>query len=102
MGKVIKSVTPINNMVLINHDKDADRTAGGILLPDNSHIPVLTGIIAAMPEAMKENHHEYPFSEGDRVVYDIRDRVPYNFDPHNNYYLVDARRILGIVHEEEI
>lgn len=100
--KTIKTIIPVNDMVLVRHDKDQETTAGGIILPDTAKIPVLTGIIIAMTENMKENRHDYPYEEGDRVVYDTRESVPYTLDPRDKHYLVHYRKILGVVKEEEI
>lgn len=97
-----KTLRPLFDVVLIRHDKDLDKTEGGILLPDNAKIPTLTGVIAAVSEKMRDNRHDFPFQEGDKVVYDTRERVPYDLDPRNNYYLVNVEHLLAVVEEEEI
>ncbi len=100
--KTRKTIRPIYEMVLIRHDKDQDKTEGGILLPDTAKIKTSTGVVAAMTERMKDNEHDYPFKEGDRVMYDLRERIPYNSDPNDQHYLVKAEFILGVIEEEEI
>jgi len=95
-----RTIRPINDMVLIRHDKAEAETSSGILLPDSARIEVLTGIVVAMPDKMKEDHLEYPFKEGDRVVYNTRERIPYNLDPRDPHYLVNYKFILGVVEEE--
>jgi len=85
-------------MVLICHDKDENVSRGGIILPDDATIPTMTGIIAEIPEKVK-NDPDYPFNQLDRVIYDRRASVPIHLGPLNRQYLVPADKILGIIHE---
>lgn len=100
--KIRRVVRPLFDMVLIRQDEKEDVTEGGILLPDSAKQNTLTGTVATMPDKMKENRMDYPFEEGDKVIYDIRQRVPIKFDPRNKYYLVEYTAILGVVIEEDI
>lgn len=98
--KVRRVVRPIYDMVMIRHDKDDERTPGGLILPDRARIPTMTGVVAAVPDRMKENEHDYPFHEGDRVIYDTRASIPCTLESRDRHYLVDCHAILGVVEEE--
>lgn len=100
--KIIKKITTVGNVILIRHDKAKDMSSGGILLPEDAKIDTATAIILVMPEKMKENPHDHPYKEGDRIVYDIRRRMPYNSDPKDKHYLIYADAILAVEEEEEI
>ena len=93
-------IQPVGEMVLIFHDEDQNITKKGIILPDSAKVEVLTGRIAAIPERMKEDQLEYPYQEFDRVIYDIRYRIPVELFSENRYYLVDRRYIYGVVSGE--
>ena len=100
--KIIKKITPVGNVILIRQDKEKEMSQGGILLPKGDGIQTATAIILAMPEKMKENAHDHPYKEGDRIVFDIRRRMPYNNDPHDRHYLIYADAILATEDEEEL
>jgi co-chaperonin GroES (HSP10) len=98
MSKKIQ-INPVGNMVLIRHDEEQKTTSSGLILPDSAKVDVLTGMIAALPERMKEDRIEYPFEETNRVIYDIRYRIPIELMPGNRYFLVDCKYIYGVVED---
>jgi co-chaperonin GroES (HSP10) len=100
--KKIKTIKPIHNMVLIRHTEEQDKTSGGILLPAGTEIQYATGYVLAMPDKMKNDALEYPFKEGDKVIYDLSRRKPYTSDPRDKHYFIDASDILAVEEEEEI
>jgi co-chaperonin GroES (HSP10) len=95
-----RRVRPVGEMVLICHDEDQEKTAGGLLLPADSKIQVLTGRIVAVPDRMKDSV-DYPFDELDRVIYDTRERIPLELLSQNRYFLVEARFIYGVIEDEQ-
>lgn len=96
-----REIHPVGDMVLICHDDDKEVTSGGIILPDNAKVFTLTGRIVRIPDRMKEDHLEYPFEELDRVIYDTRDSIPCDLETGNKLFLVEAKKIYGIVRDVE-
>lgn len=101
MNDRTQSVEPVGIWLLIKHDKERDKTHGGIILPDNAKVTTLTGCIVGMSDKLKEDKLQYPFDEYNRVIYDIRERVPVDLLPGNEYFLVKADSILAVVKEKD-
>lgn len=93
-------IKPVGDNVVIVHDENMKMTAGGIILPDQSTIPVLTGRVVAVSQRLGENGYEYPFETGDRVVYNVKAAVPIDLDPTDRQYIVPADAILGVIEEQ--
>lgn len=90
-------IHPVGDMVLICHDEEQGKTPGGLILPDNAKITTLTGRIIRIPQKMQDDQLEYPFRELDRVIYDIRERIPCELVPGNKMFLADYKSILAVV-----
>ena len=90
-------IHPVGDMVLICHDEEQAKTQGGLFLPDNAKITTLTGRIVRIPQKMEDDKLEYPFAELDRVIYDIRERIPCELMPGNKMFLIDFKNILAVV-----
>lgn len=95
-----KQIRPVGDMVLIRHDEETK--SGSIILPDSAKNKTMTGMIIAVPEKMRDDSLEYPFSELDRVIYDVRDSIPVSLDLKNRDFLVNYKSIYAIVNDQEV
>lgn len=91
------TVTPVENMILVLEDDQKTKTSGGILLPETCKINVLTGMIINISDKIKNNPHDYPFYELDRIIYDVRHAIPIDLEYGNKYFLIDCKYIYGII-----
>lgn len=79
---------PINNRVLVRPEKSKEKTASGIILPEDKEKPVVGTIVVS-------DSQKYKFKQGDRVIFSkfgydevkIEDKL---------YYVVSENNILGI------
>lgn len=87
---------PINKMVLIRKDEDKQTTTSGIILPEQSKIPVITGRVLEI--GPKVDPIECPIRQYDRVLVNPQNSVPISFESNNKLYLINSDDILA--HEE--
>lgn len=95
-----KRLRPIGDVILINHDDSQNRSDGGIFLPDSAKIDVATAIIKAMPDDSESNTYDFPYTVGDRIVYDTRKRMPLNGDPRDRLFLIHKDAVLAVEEDE--
>ena len=100
--KKLRKVYPFGRMCLVKKDDDKNQTSGGILLPDDSKIPVISGRLVAISKALQDQKEKFDFEELDRVYFDTRHSVPVDFEPDNKFYFIDFQYIYGKVTEDEI
>ncbi len=75
------TIVPLGNYVLIMPDKDKHKTAGGILLSDNSKIPVMTGRVIGIGAEAGMNAG-YPLKQYQKVIYRKGNAVPTDIEAY--------------------
>lgn len=84
---------PVGRMILVMKDDDKEVTKGGIVLPGDSKIPVITcRVIAIGPNVDLDN---YPIRELDKILVAPSSAIPISFDADNKRYIIDSERILA-------
>lgn len=91
----MRKIDPIGERVLIRHDEFKGVTKSGIILPDTAKIPVLTGRILAVGEAVDKVR--FPISIYDKIIYDPRQRIPVDLDQDNKLFLINIEDVLAVV-----
>jgi len=85
---------PVGKMVLVSKDDDKNKTSGGIILPDDSKIPVITcRILEIGPQVDLVN---FPISKFDRIIVNPINAIPISFESDNKRYVLDSENILAI------
>lgn len=98
--KKIETIEPVGLRVLIRKDDNKKETRGGIALPDDMEIPVLTGRIVAV-SAQVESDDDYPVREFDKVIIDPTDCVPVELDHDNKLFIVPVGNVLAIIRTQK-
>jgi len=93
-------IEPVGLRVLIRKDDDKKATKGGIILPDDLEIPVLTGRVVAI-SAQVEQDDDYPISEFDKVIVNPSGNVPVDFDLDNRLFIIPVQDIVAIIRREK-
>ncbi len=88
-------IEPVGLRVLIRKDDERRTTKGGIHLPDDAKIPVITGRIVAI-SAQVENDPDYPLSKYDKVILDPRNVIPVDFEQDNKLFVIPIDDIVAV------
>lgn len=89
-------IVPVGLRVLVCKDEDKKRTKGGIVLPDSTEIPVLTGRVVAI-SAQVERDDDFPLKEFDKVIVDPSHSIPVEFEHGNALFIIPVEDVLAIV-----
>lgn len=81
--------------VLIRKDEARQQTRGGIVLPDNSEIPTITGRVVEISVQI-ERDEDFPIRKYDRVLFHPRNAIPVDFESDNLLYVVPASDIVAV------
>lgn len=96
----LEVIEPVGLRVLIRKDEEKRTTRGGIHLPDESRIPVITGRIVAL-SAQIEHDPDYPLQQYDKVLVDPRNSIPVDFEPDNRLFIIPAEDIVAVFRKGE-
>ena len=88
-------IEPVGLRVLIRKDEERKKTRGGIHLPDDAEIPVITGRIVAI-SCRIENDVDYPLRQYDKVIIDPSNSIPVDFERDNKLFIVPAEDIVAV------
>ncbi len=94
-GRSLEIIEPVGLRVLVRKDEERRTTRGGIHLPDEAKIPVITGRIVAL-SAQVENDPDYPLSKYDKVILDPRNSIPVDFEKDNRLFVVPVEDIVAV------
>jgi chaperonin GroES len=91
----LEIIEPMGLRVLIRKDEEKRTTKGGIHLPDDAKIPVITGRIVAL-SAQVENDPDFPLQKYDKVILDPRNGIPVDFEQGNKLFLIPVEDIVAV------
>jgi co-chaperonin GroES (HSP10) len=87
----LKVVFPLNGHILLKKDPDKERTQGGIILPEESKLTVLSGRVLAIASDIED----CPIKKYDKVIVNPERAFP--VDPEQpDLYLLPYRGVLGV------
>lgn len=95
-GKTLDVIEPVGLRVLICKDDEKRTTKGGIHLPDDAKIPVITGRIVAL-SLQVENDEDFPLERYDKVILDPRNSIPVDFEQDNKLYLIPVEDVVAVI-----
>jgi chaperonin GroES len=93
-------IEPIGLRVLIRKDDERRTTRGGIHLPDEAKIPVITGRVVAV-SLQVDNDPDYPLRQYDKVVIDPSNSIPVDFERDNKLFIVPVEDIVAVIRKGE-
>ena len=88
-------VEPLGMRVLIRKDEARQQTRGGIVLPDNSEIPTITGRVVEISVQI-ERDADFPIRKYDRVLFHPKNAIPVDFESDNLLYVVPAADVVAV------
>ena len=91
----LEVIEPVGQRVLVRKDEERRTTKGGIHLPDDAAIPVITGRIVAV-SVQVENDPDYPVQMYDKVLLDPRNAIPVDFEQDNKLHIVPVEDIIAV------
>ena len=92
-------VEPLGMRVLIRKDEARQRTRGGIVLPDNSEIPTITGRVVEV-SVQVERSDDFPIRKYDKVLFHPRNAIPVDFEGNNLLFVVPVEDIVAVFRRE--
>lgn len=81
--------------VLIRRDEARQQTRGGIVLPESSEIPTITGRVVEISVQI-ERDEDFPVHKYDRVLFHPKNAIPVDFESDNLLFVVPAGDIVAV------
>ena len=88
-------VEPLGMRVLIRKDEARQETRGGIVLPDTTEIPTITGRVVEISVQI-DRDEDFPVRKYDKVIFHPKNAVPVDFESDNLIYVVPAEDIVAV------
>lgn len=88
-------VEPLGPRILIRKDEGRHTTRGGIVLPDQSEIPTITGRVVAISLEM-EFDEVFPVNKYDKVLFHPKNAIPVDFESDNLLFVVPVEDIVAV------
>lgn len=88
-------VEPLGMRVLVRKDESRQQTRGGILLPDQTEIPTITGRVVEI-SVQVERDEDYPIQKYNKVLFHPRHAIPVDFEPDNLLYVVPVDDVVAV------
>lgn len=93
--KVSDYVEPLGKRVLIRKDESRQKTRGGIVLPDSSEIPTITGRVVEISVQI-ERDEDFPIRKYDKVLFHPKHAIPVDFEADNLLFVVPIEDVVAI------
>ena len=92
---VTDSVEPLGPRILIRKDEGRQQTKGGIVLPDSTEIPTITGRVVEISLEV-QNKDDFPVRKYDKVLFNPKSAIPVDLEPGNVLYVVPIEDIVAV------
>lgn len=93
-------VEPLGKRILIRKDESRQKTRGGIVLPDSSEIPTITGRVVEISVQI-ERDEDFPIHKYDKVLFHPKNAIPVDFEPDNLLFVVPIEDVVAIFRRSE-
>lgn len=93
-------VEPLGRRILIRKDESRQKTRGGIVLPDNSEIPTITGRVVEI-SVQVERDEDFPIRKYDKVLFHPKHAIPVDFEADNLLYVVPIEDVVAVFRRTE-
>ena len=88
-------VEPLGKRILIRKDESRQTTRGGIVLPDSSEIPTMTGRVVEISVQI-ERDEDFPIQKYDKVLFHPKHAIPVDFEADNLLYVVPIEDVVAV------
>lgn len=88
-------VEPLGRRILIRKDESRQKTRGGIVLPDSSEIPTITGRVVEISVQI-ERDEDFPIRKYDKVLFHPKNAIPVDLEPDNLLYVVPVEDVCAV------
>ncbi|HAD59514.1 MAG TPA: co-chaperone GroES [Planctomycetaceae bacterium] len=88
-------VEPLGMRVLIRKDEARQETRGGIVLPDTSEIPTITGRVVEISVQI-DRDEDFPIRKYDKVLFHPKNAIPVDFESNNLLIVVPIEDIVAV------
>lgn len=95
-----ESVEPLGPRILIRKDESRQKTKGGIVLPDSSEIPTITGRVVEI-SAEVDRDDDFPVKKYDKVLFHPKNAIPVDLEPDNVLYVVPISDVVAVFRRGE-
>ena len=92
-------VEPLGMRILIRKDEARQKTRGGIVLPDNSEIPTITGRVVEVSVQVDRNE-DFPIRKYDKALFHPRNAIPVDFEGNNLLFVVPIEDVVAVFRRE--
>jgi chaperonin GroES len=93
-------VEPLGKRILIRKDESRHKTRGGIVLPDSSEIPTITGRVVEI-SAQIERDVDFPIRKYDKVLFHPKHAIPVDLEPDNVLFVVPIEDVVAVFRKAE-
>ncbi len=94
-------VEPLGPRILIRKDESRQTTRGGIVLPNQSEIPTITGRVVEISLEV-ENDPEFPVRKYDKVLFHPKGAIPVDFESDNLLYVVPIDDVVAVFRKSNV
>ena len=88
-------VEPLGRRILIRKDESRQKTRGGIVLPDSSEIPTITGRVVEISVQI-ERDEDFPIRKYDKVLFNPKNAIPVDLEADNLLYVVPVEDVCAV------
>lgn len=88
-------VEPLGMRILIRKDEARQETRGGIVLPDTSEIPTITGRVVEISVQI-DRDEDFPIRKYDKVLFHPKNAIPVDFEADNLLFVVPVDDIVAV------
>ncbi len=88
-------VEPLGLRILIRKDGARQETRGGIVLPETSEIPTITGRVVEI-SVQVERDEDFPIRKYDKVLFHPKEAIPVDFEADNLLYVVPVEDVVAV------
>lgn len=88
-------VEPLGMRVLIRKDEARQETRGGIVLPDTSEIPTITGRVVEISVQI-DRDDDFPIRKYDKVLFHPKNAIPVDFESDNLLFVVPVEDVVAV------
>jgi chaperonin GroES len=91
-GELVMKFKPLKDRVFVKYSEEAEKTAGGIYIPESAKEKPQKGVIESVGSEVKE------IKVGDIILFDKYSGSKINID-NNEYLIIKEEDILGIIQD---
>lgn len=88
-------VEPLGMRILIRKDEARQKTRGGIVLPDSSEIPTITGRVVEISVQI-ERDEDFPIRKYDKVLFHPKNAIPVDLEADNLLFVVPIEDVVAV------